>query len=296
MILMSSLDIRRNINVVIYSFKGKNLKETVQNLLENSSLIHNISLQIFDQSPLTRNEYFNQINNCQYIHIFWDHITSPCKYKSNSIKNSNFDYTLILSDSILLKKNWDAELVSFVGNKNIIVSGKNSINLLQETPYYLKQTQSQSEFFSLNNWIDRDLIFGQTTLLKMGQYPEYLKYNGEEEVLSMTFFCNGIDVYSTPNNFYNNIDINTIKTTYHTFSEDHNYNECVSLIKTGQNNYINLNGLARTPEEFCSIHNISRDTIKPLPFLKDDVHYDPHTSPFDKVDSKKFMTKVNYIA
>lgn len=293
---MSSIEIKRNINVVIYSFKGKNLKETVQSLMDNSSSIHNISFQIYDQSPLTRREYFSQIKNCQYIHIFWDHITSPCKYKANVIKTSNHDYTLIISDSVLVKKNWDTDLVNFVGNKNIIVSGKNKVSFFQEVPYYLKQNYINTESFSINNWISRDLIFAQTSTLKLVQYPEYLKYNGEEEVLSMTFFCNGIDIYSCSDNFYSSIERNTIETTYHTFSEDHNYNECISLIKTGQNSYINLNNLNKTPEEFCSIHSISRDLLKPLPFLKDDVHYDPHTSQFDKIDSKKFMTKVNYIA
>jgi hypothetical protein len=293
---MSSIEIKKNINVIIYSYKGKLLKDVVKNTLNNSSSIHNISFQIFDQHPLNRKELFNDITDLQYMHIFWDHITSPCKYKSNSIKSSNFDYTLLISDSIMLTKNWDSVLVNYVGNKNIVVSGKGKTLIENKNIFYLNKKEIKSTGFEINNWIDRDFIFTQTSTLKNIEYPEYLKYNGEEEVLSMSYFCNGIDVYSADSSFYTKDLLNGIETTYHTFSEDHNYNEFINLLKNGFNKYITLTGLSKTVEEFSNFHQISRDYLKPLPFLKDDVFYDPQVNVFDKIDSKKFMTKVNYIA
>lgn len=293
---MSRIDVTKSIDVIIYSYKGKSLKDVVENLIDKSSGVHDINVIIFDQYPLIRDDVFGPIRQCIYRHIFWDHITSPCKHKSNSIKTSFANYTMIISDTVMLKTNWDLDLINFVGNKNIIVSGKGKTSISHNGIYYLSRASEESDSFILDNWIDRDFIFGQSKTVKSIEYPDYLKYNGEEEVLSMSYFANGIDTYSAPSDFYYNTGINSIMTTYHTFSKDHNYNECVSLIKSGQNKYIDLNNLARSINEFLSIHNISKDYIKPLPFLLNDVDYDPHTMVFDKVDSKKFMTKVNYIA
>lgn len=290
---MSSVNLRKNINVVIYSYKGKALKEVIDNLIDKSSGFNNLSFQVFDQFPLTRSEYFLNIPNFQYIHIFWDHIKSPCKYKSSSIKNSNHDYVLILSDNVLLTKNWDEELIKFVGNRHVVVSGTGIPEIHHDGIYYLKKEYLSSQSISQTDFINRDFIFAQVVTLKLIEYPDYLKYNGEEETLSIMLFTNDIPIYSFPSNFYETIGERFIESTYHTFSKDHNYNEFISLLKNGNNKYIHLK---KSISEWLSRYNISSDYIKPLPFPNNDVEYDPQVSPFDKIDSRKFMTKVNYIS
>jgi hypothetical protein len=46
---------------------------------------------------------------------------------------------------------------------------------------------------------------------------------------------------------------------------------------------------------FLKLHQIDLESIHPLPFPMNDVEYDQDLSKFDDIDSKKFMTKINYI-
>jgi hypothetical protein len=293
---MSSIEIQKHIDVIIYSYKGKILKNTVDNIVKMSSGNNIIKIKIFDQFPLNRKDVFNEFSNLEYIHIFWDHIKSPCIYKFNAIKTSSSDYMLVVADNVELAKNWDINLINFVGNKHLIVSGNGKTKISHNGIYYLSKEVDFSDTYNLTNWIDRGFIFSQSITLRSIPYPTYVKYNGEEEIASATYFCNNIDIFSTPTNMYNKIGINSLENTYHTFSKDHNYNELIKLLKTGENKYINLNSMPRSMSEFLSFHSISSDYIKPLPFPNTDVEYDPTSMPFDKIDSKKFMTKVNYIS
>lgn len=285
-----------NISVIIYSYKGKILKEIVENLINKSSKENHISISIFDQNPLLREDGFRGFKNTSYRHIFWDHITSPIKYKDQVISESTSDFILILSDNILLGENWDKQLIDNIKNDSMVISGKNKPVLSYYNIFSLIAKTRDSESFELSNYIDRDLIFGKTKTLKQIKLPTYLKYNGEEETISIEYFCNGIDIYSCPGQFYSNVGEHTLKKLYTTFSKDHNYNEFVNLFKFENNRYTDIKNKIRSIDDFCSWHNLDRAYLKPLPYPDTDVSYDPHNMIFDEVDAKKFMTKINYIS
>lgn len=285
------------IKIVIYSYKGKLLKDIVQNTIDKSSKKNKLFFHIYDQYPLQRADFFNSLDRCHYEHIFWDHITSPCLHKKNGIDEYDFKFTMILGDNVFLNENWDEDLINLVKtNSNIIVSGKNITKLRHKNYFYLEKTGYVSENFTLNNYIDRNLIFGYSDTIKKVEYPSYLKYNGEEETLSLMYYCSGVDIYSAPNSLYKKEGDENIAKLYTTFSKDHNYNEFISLLKNGINKYVDISQSKQKIDSFCEYHKISVDEINKIPFPDTDVEYNPNNMEFDSIDSKRFMSKVNYIS
>lgn len=303
-------DLPNPINVIIYSYKNKKLKEVVVNLLEKSSKKNNIFIKIFDQSTLTKWdqfgtynenssagwEYTDSMKNVNYNHIFWDKIKGPCYYKNEALKNSKYSYTLFLSDNIYLNQDWDEILLQNLSNKYSIISGKNNITLTNNGLFYIKKQEELTDDFSKTYFVNRDLIFGHTETLQQIGYPWYMKYYGEEETMSILYFSNNIKIFSCPDNFYAKKESNTIEELYTTFSKYHNYNEMISLLKNQKNKYENINKpLMGDIPFFFNMHKINLDELNPLPFPLNDVEYDPDESLFIDIDSKKFMTKINYI-
>ena len=105
----------------------ENLKATAKN--------SNLHIDIHDQFPLYRQDHFD---GCGYNHIFWDHIYSPIKYKSQSIRNFQTEYSLVISDRIMLEDGWDEKLVSFIeGNPLSLVSGNGLSTLTFKNLFYI---------------------------------------------------------------------------------------------------------------------------------------------------------------
>ena len=293
---MSKTDLPNPIDVVIYSYKGKMLKEVVENLLKKSSKKNAIYLHIFDQHTLTRQDYFDKVDNCGYQHILWDNILGPCFYKNQIIEESKFTYTLFISDNIFLKDNWDEELINALPNSRSIVSVKNKTKLVQDKIFYFKKEEEVVDQFTSSNFVGRDLIFGYTETLRSIGYPKYLKYYGEEEVLSLMYHANNIKIYCCPNDFYKKEGTDNVETLYTVFSKYHNYNQMIKLIKDEKNDHIDIGlPLMSSLVDFYNIHGLSIENIQPIPFEMNDVLYNPTDSEFDGIDSKRFMTKINYI-
>jgi hypothetical protein len=196
----------------------------------------------------------------------------------------------------MLKDNWDEELIGNLINYKTIISVKNKNTLVNDKLFYFKKEQKVMNKFNITNFVGRDLIFGHTKTIKNLGYPAYLKYYGEEEVLSMMSFSDNIKIYSCPNDFYIKEGNDTIKELYTTFSKYHNYNEMIELIKNGKNKYIDLNEpLTPSMDDFCKVHQIDKNDIFKIPFPDTDVEYDPDESKYRDIESNKFMTKINYI-
>ncbi len=295
-IKMSKTDLPNPIDVVIYSYKNKMLKEVVENLLEKSSKKNAIYLHIFDQHTLTRQDYFDKIENCGYQHILWDSILGPCFYKNQLLEQSKFTYTMFMSDNIFLKDNWDEELINALPNSGSIISIKNKNKLKQDGIFYFKKEEEVVDKFTSSKFVGRDLIFGHTETLRNIGYPSYLKYYGEEEVLSLMYHANNIKVFCCPDNFYKKEGLNNLETLYTVFSKYHNYNQMIKLIKNEKNDYIDIGLPLMSPiSDFYNINGLDIEKTHPLPFEINDVFYNPTDSEFDGIDSKRFMTKINYI-
>lgn len=287
----------KTIHVYIYSYKGKLLRDVVSNLISKSSKKNKIFIQIDDQTPLYRKSSFDEFENVDYNHIFWDHIKGPCSYKAEAIVQSQSDYMLMISDHTFLSQDWDELLINNI-KEDSIISGKGRTHFDFKNLFYIKKRCSETEFFSISQYVDRDLFFAETSLLKGYEYPEYVKYHGEEESLSLLYYCNGFDIISCPSNFYEKRGQASIETLYVPFSINHNYNLVVELFKNKRNKYIPhlLNTeLERSPDTFAKYHNFSFESLEYLPFQTNDVDYDNTSIDFDNIDQRKFMARTHSI-
>jgi hypothetical protein len=70
----------------------------------------------------------------------------------------------------------------------------------------------------------------------------------------------------------------------------------IKLIKNEKNDYIDIGLPLMSPiSDFYNINGLDIEKTHPLPFEINDVFYNPTDSEFDGIDSKRFMTKINYI-
>lgn len=284
-----------DIDVVIYSYKGKLIKDVISSLMTNSTGKRKINIILVDQHPLNRVKVFSEFSNLYYNHVFWDFQTSPTLYKKDILERSNAKYILILGDNVLLSKDWDDTLTNFVDLNDGVVSGNQKVFISQEPVFYLKKIYSESDNFSLTNLIDRDFIFFNRDKVSNINYPVYLKYNGEEEALSLNIFTSGINIYCSPTSTFSKVGVSTLEELYIPFSVNHNYNQVVRLFKSELNDFVNLSSQPRSVKDFCSFHGIEADRVNFLPFQTNDVEYDPGDMNFNSVDARRFVARTKAI-
>lgn len=278
------------IDAVLYSYKNKNLRAVVESLVKNTT--NEINIYVYDQHQFDRSALFTD-TNVVYEHVFWDSIKSPCEYKGNIVDLSEADYILEISDDILVSPGWDEGLISFISNSNKVVSGNMAIEKISHTDFSIVVERKKSYGFELSNYIDRNFIFATNRALNKIRYPYYLKYYGEEEILSIDLFRSGSDIYSADYNLYEDIKDRSLEKRYVPFSKEHNYNKAVEIIN-GDTVGSDIT-FKRTREQFFDFHGISGAQISKLPYQTDDVLYDPNGLAFQDVDARKFISNVKAI-
>lgn len=284
-----------NIDVIIYSYKAKNIKETLSSLFSNVSNNSNINVLLIDQNPIDREIQLKELFKINYIHVFWDNIFGPCIHKAKAINNSRSEYLMILGENSILYKNWDLDFINFIKDKNVILSGNKKIQISNKNIFYINKEYQESENFELNNFIDRNLIFGKTDVIKKIMYPHYLKFNGEEESISLQFFIKEIDIFSVPTKSLYYFEDSPITKTYTPFSLNHNYNEVIKLFKYNKNKYVELSNNQKKILDFNKFHNFDFTSLCELPFNTNDVLYDPDSLNFNKVDARRFIARTKAI-
>lgn len=284
-----------DIDVVIYSYKGKLVKDVIASLIANATGKLKVHIILIDQHPLIRAKTFLEFTNLSYNHVFWDFQTSPLFYKNDILNHSNAKYILFLGDNVFLNKGWDESLVNFVDENNAIVSGNKKLSLSQGSLFYLQKTLSDSESFSPTNFIDRDFIFFDKSRFEHFDYPVYLKHHGEEEALSLNIFTAGTNIYCAPSEMFTKVGKPTIEELYAPFSINHNYNEVVELLHHGSNSFIDLRSKVRSVKDFAKFHDIDFLNLKKLPFQTNDVAYDPADMNFNSVDARRFVARTKAI-
>lgn len=280
-----------SISIIIYSYKGKFLKNVLDTINNNTK--NDFTVLVIDQHPLIRSKnILPESERFFYRHIFWDFIDSPCAYKANEISLVQSEYVAIVSDDILLSPGWDEELISFIDNRDIVVSGSGQRSVVQKDKYFLGIQSFDSEWFNLSQYVDRNFIFGKREHFVNAQYPTFIKYHGEEELLSLKFFKGGIDIWSAPTRIYSDYKLRPIETLYCPYSITHNYNSAIDLIRAG----VGTTEGIRTTDQFLEFHKINIHDLKRLPFPNQDVEYDPNKMAFQQVDARKFaaVTKAIY--
>lgn len=281
-----------SIGVVVYSYKGKLLKEVVKRLNDNSSKKNTVNIYIIDQAPIIKNTYYEEIKNVRYRHKFWDHPYGQCHYRFEATKDIQEDFMLIISDNVFVSQDWDSILIDNYRN-NTVISGQGNPSISNDN-FFLYNNPTQSDSFILSQIVNKDFIFLKTDLFRNTNYPTFLKYRGESEYLSLYWFTRGIDIYSCPQYVYSVEGSNTIDTLYVPYSINHNYNEIIKVIKNEGSSYFEP-GNNRSVSDFIDYHKINIDSIFPLPFLTNDVEYDCYNNPFDKLDGRKFIGRLHYI-
>ena len=282
-----------DLHVIIYSYKGKRLVELL-NQVHKASQDLKYTITLYDQHPIKREDLFSH-SNVLYKHIFWDHQTSPLIYKKQSISNPDSKYTLILSDDIVLQGDWLKDCIEFCTEKTII-SGNYYAKYYNKNLFYLDKNREYLNEFKETGIIDRDFIFGFTEDLQKQLMPTYLKYNGEEECLSLMLYIKDIKIYSAPAHIYLKCNINALNLYYVPFSKDHNYNHFISLIKRYQNSFMDLLNEKEKVDSFCRKTNIDKDSLRFLPYINNDVEYSVYDVKFKNMDGRRFTTHVKEIS
>lgn len=151
---------KNDIDILIYSYKGKYVKDVINKLNEYS-----FNVTLIDQHPLNRKDLFSPLIK-EYRHIFWDIKESPCEYKENYINNSTAKYLMILSDNMLLENDFIEKCIEYIDVNNCIVSGFGKNKIEKIDLFSIKQIRKNSEEFTLTNFINRDFIIGKLEDIK----------------------------------------------------------------------------------------------------------------------------------
>lgn len=277
------------IDAIIYSYKNKNLKTVVDALLNNT--ISDIFIYVFDQHPLDRSEMFSD-PRISYEHIFWDTIQSPCEHKGHIVNISTADYILEISDDSIVSEGWDQSLITFISGEQRIVSGNKKARLNNSDKFFIGVGGDASNNFELSGYIDRNFVFASTEVWNSIEYPYYLKYNGEEEMMSLDFFRAGVNIYSAPQSMYQDLQVRTIENVYVPFSKDHNYNLVVDSLTMAKPEDP---GFRKSTANFLEFHGISNLVLNKLPYQTNDVLYNPYGLKFQDIDARKFISTTRAI-
>ena len=264
------------IEVILYSYRNKNLRLVVDSILNNT--IDDVLLHVYDQHPIDRSEKFGDI---EYNHIFWDRINSPCELKGSLVHQAIASHVLVMSDDVILSPGWDVVVKDFIQDRDILVSGAGLVSAKRLDLFTIMPLISEASTFSLSQYAIREFIFGSKDVWNKFQYPYNLKYNGEQELLSLNAFMAGVDIYSAPSSLYKDLQARTLEALYVPFSKDHRYNDAIDALLSNK--------------DFLKFHNIDSDSIKRLPYQNDDVSYIPENMEFQDVDARKFISNTKAI-
>jgi len=269
------------IDILIYSYKNKNLKIVIDSILKHTK--SDFMITVFDQNPIDRSALFMD-ERISYTHIIWDIIHSPCEYKAHAIYNDlTAKYVLIMSDDIVLSDGWDTKVIDLIESGHAVLSGNGKLALSFKNKNFIDAAYADSDEVTMSNYIDRNFIFSKLETWANVSYPHFLKYNGEQEALSVNFTRAGVDIYSLPSQTYSNLGHRTIETLYVPFSINHNYNDAVEMLRSPDG------------ERLLSKFGLDAKEISPLQYPKNDVLYNPYELKFQNLDARKFISSVKAI-
>lgn len=276
------------ISIILVGYKDKNLYSAAVHLKEvtlSDNFIH-----VFDQHPVMHSKEFSEIANCHYEHGLWDDMYGPAYRRATKVFDTSgqADYVCIISPDVELRHGWDLELISRIKDSKIVFSGSGAVSVKQKDLFSIGVEYSSADSYSLTQIVDRNFIFATTDAFSQVVMPDFLKYSGENEYLSLAFLSAGYSIMSVPSQMYSDSKERSVENTYHTFSLEHNYNTVIDLLK-GKDIHrykITTDGL----NEFLGFHQIDVSKIHHLPYNSNDVLYDPYDLQMHKIDARRFIT------
>lgn len=274
--------------ILIVGYKDKNLTSVVKKIKQATATANVV--YVFDQHPINHENDFKSIEGCVYEHKIWDDIHGPAYYRSIKVFDhmNKFSHICIISPDISMSEGWDLNLIDLANEKDIVFSGSGSATITQKDLFSLSVNYENSDDFSTTQIIDRNFIFAKAESFRKIVMPDFLKYNGENEYLSLAFMSAGYDIMSLPTKMYSDSKARSVENTYHIFSLEHNYNLVIDLMHgIGLDRYkITKDGL----DKFLTFHGILPSLLKRLPYSSNDVDYDPYDLKMHNVDARRFLS------
>jgi hypothetical protein len=280
--------------IFVYSYKNKDLQKVVDNIYETTD--GDFSLVVVDQHPMDREYVFSKYKNLTYRHVYWDFLYSPIMFKQEYIENTDFEHYLIMADNILLKSGWNSRVMEMY-HDDIVISGNSSIKIAQDDYFYLTPNKTVTDSSVLTNYVDRNFIFYSKNIMNTIGFSAYLKYNGEEEDMSIKLYRAGYDIYSATNEVYVVSQTSLMETLYVPYSLNHGYNSFLTLLRSGTVGD-DRKLIKRSVEDFCNFHQIDVYKTNFLPFSHDDIVYDPNQLQIDidhEAGSRRFLANLKGI-
>jgi hypothetical protein len=262
----------KTINVFIYSYKTKELLNSLSLLIDKESKNNEIKYYVFDQNSLDRKSLFDKIKNVYYRHIPWDDTKGITFYRKHVIFEGGSNYYLELSPDISLIDGWDQVLIESLQEKTILSGRFTKILTIANSKLIIDK--KSIEDLSESNFIEMDLIFlRQKDSIILNQLQR-LKHSGQDLYASAMYLSRGFKIFSMSSNFYEKNKMPN-DLLYYPYSKTHGYNQMLDSLRSLDN---------RVFEDF---HKIKVLDIPKLSYQIDDVLYhNPRTSLDNSVSTK----------
>ena len=241
------------ITICSIAYRDKRIVETLSNAIKLSDSPGNISTSI-----LIQDSYHHEINfeknilNNKIFYNSWHNFNGFAKERNNLINLIDDEsYILFINPGTEFTQSWDTKLNNFVKINDNALSTNNNI-------FSFSGTFIKKENF---NYI---------------KYPTYLKHLGQEEDISIKFYCSDIKIISGIEEI---IKPATLRLwDYIPFSSSHKYYEVENLYKNGYNSYSQIN---EKYQEYSKKYPIKHmpDQIEDPPYSLSDLYI--NRSPYD---------------
>lgn len=286
----------RNILIVMVGYKDKNLAEAVKHIKKvtrSKNMVH-----VFDQHPIKHEDDFSEIPGCDYEHKIWDDINGPAHRRATKVFDNiqGASHVCVISPDVTLSDGWDDNLIVPLETtgKKIVFSGAGKVSVWQKDLFSFGVSYDDTKTFNITQMIDRNFIFASSDAFSEIQMPDFLKYHGENEYLSLAFISAGYDIMSIPANMYKDSHTRSVENTYHTFSLEHNYNVVIDILTGKTPNRYDISEDA--VKKFLEFHGMYPCPLIGLPYSANDVEYNPYALKMHGVDARRFIagTKAIY--
>jgi hypothetical protein len=260
------------IKVIIHSYKNKNLQSYVNELIQNSSKNNLIEISLYDQTNISRNKDFSEIDSVKYTHIKWYDHRGPNHYRLRGLAGS-YDSILFLSDSVILGADWDSDLLEAAAGADVVsMFGK---EVITHDNFFIDVKRSPSENITRSIFVNPDMLFLSKDLAILMEKTQHLKVLGVSEELSVRLYEQGATIASMPYSFAQSIHTDSFE--YRPYSRTHNYSRIYSTL------------LSDSGQNFCKDAGIRVFNMKKYPYeINDVLYFDPISSLDESPSGSKF--------